>query len=431
MILEKIIPCGRKKTINKGAIMDYMKAVVKEKPYPGKDWHKGFKLVKREIPKIDNVDDVKIKVLATAICGTDVGIYNAKDSLKDSMMILPTSDVIIGHEFAGIPVDAGPSARKHIFNLLKKKYANNPIVRKFFGKRNPVQLIKNDEFIKFLEKYFYFTAEMHITCGKCVQCKAGDYHVCQNTKIKGIHDDGSYTEYLIVPSTNIRLFLKTEIPLEVIAFMDAIGNATHTVQSVDVKGKSVAILGCGVQGLMATAVAKYLGAKLIFVTDASHGEFTHEKLESTRFKLARLYGAKYCFDVSIERERDAFYKKVLEETRNAGVDAVLEMSGNYKAYEDAFKIVRMGGTISLLGIPGGHMVTDFAKHIIFPGITVKGIIGRRVWDTWDLMTQILTKGLAKKFVKTGFITHTLPLEQFNAGINAIMKGDALKVVLKP
>lgn len=411
--------------------MDYMKAVVKEKPFPGKEWHKGFKLVKRKIPIIQNPDDVKIKVLATAICGTDVGIYNAKDSLKDSMMVLKTPDVVIGHEFAGVIVDAGTSAKKHMLNLLKESYGKNPIVKNFLNRKSAQQLIKDPELIKFIEKYFYSTAEMHITCGKCVQCKAGDYHVCQNTIINGIHGDGSYAEYLIVPAQNIRLFFKKEIPLEVIAFMDAIGNATHTVQSVDIKGKSVAILGCGVQGLMATAVAKYSGAKVIFVTDASHGEFTHEKLERTRFRLARLYGAKYCYDVSIDREREVFYRKVLEETKNAGVDAVLEMSGNYKAYEDAFKIVRMGGTISLLGIPGGQMVTDFAKHIIFPGITIKGIIGRRVWDTWDLMTKILKNGLAKKFVKTGFITHTLPLEQFDEGINAIMKGDALKVVLKP
>ncbi|RCK74039.1 MAG: L-threonine 3-dehydrogenase [Ignavibacteriae bacterium] len=411
--------------------MEYMKAVVKEKPYPGKEWHKGFKLVKRGVPEVKKPDDVKIKVLATAICGTDVGIYNAKDSLKDSMMILQKDDVIVGHEFAGTIADAGTLARKHILNLLKEFYGRNTVVRKYLGKKNPQKLINDSDFIKFLEKYFYFTAEMHITCGKCVQCKAGEYHVCQNTIINGIHGDGSYAEYLVVPARNIRIFLKSDIPLEVIAFMDAIGNATHTVQSVDVKGKSVAILGCGVQGLMATAVAKYMGAKTIFVTDASHGEFTHDKLEQTRFRLARLYGAKYCYDVSIDREREMFYKKVLEETRNAGVDAVFEMSGNYKAYEDAFKVVRMGGTISLLGIPGGHMVTDFAKHIIFPGITIKGIIGRRVWETWDVMTEILKKGLAKKFVRSGFITHTLPLEQVDQGINAIMKGDALKVILKP
>lgn len=411
--------------------MQIMKAVIKEKPYPGKDWHKGFKITEKEIPEIKNSDEVKIKVLATAICGTDVGIYNAKDSLKDSMMILNTPDVTVGHEFSGKIVDAGAKAKLQLAQMLTDQVKGSSVVKKFVGRRSPIQLASDPNFFKFLDKYIYCTAEMHVTCGKCVQCKAGDFHVCKNTIIRGLHGNGSYSEYLTLPVENIRLFYKTDIPLEVIAFMDAIGNATHTVQSVDVKGKSVAILGCGVQGLMATAVAKYLGAKKIFVTDASHGDFTHDKLENSRFHLARLYGAKHCFDVSIDREKEKFYKTVLEETNGAGVDAVIEMSGNYRAYEDAFKVIRMGGTISLLGIPGGQMVTDFAQHIIFPGVTIKGIIGRRVWETWDVMTEILKRGLAKKFIKTGFITHDLPLEKIDEGINAIMKGDALKVILRP
>lgn len=411
--------------------METMKAVVKEKPFPGKEWSKGFRIVQRIVPEIQNPDDVKIKVLATAICGTDVGIYNAKDSIKDSMMILRSEDVIVGHEFAGIVYEAGSAALKHLAKLLIDMYGNKSVVKKFVSNRSAIQLSRDPRFIKFLEKYFYCSAEMHITCGECVQCKLGEFHVCENTIIKGLHDDGSYTEFLVVPARNIRLFYKTDIPLEIIAFMDAIGNATHTVQSVDIKRKTVAVLGCGVQGLMATAVAKYLGAKNIFVTDASHGEFTHEKLEKSRFRLARLYGATQCFDVSIDRERENLYKTVRAITNNAGVDAVFEMSGNYKAYEDAFKIIRRGGTISLLGIPSGQMVTDFAKHIIFPGVVIKGIIGRRVWETWDVMTAILRKGLGKKFMQTGFVTHKLPLEKVEDGINAIMKGDALKVILKP
>jgi threonine 3-dehydrogenase len=411
--------------------MKTMKAVVKEKPYPGKEWHKGFKIVKKEIPEIKKSYEVKIKIIATAICGTDVGIYSAKDSLKDSMMILQTEDVIVGHEFSGQIVEAGQKARLQIAKLLTEQESALPLVKKFIQRRTITQIAKDKELISFLEKYFYCSAEMHVTCGTCVQCKAGDRHVCRNTIIRGLHGDGSYAEYVVLPSENIRLFFKKDISPEVIAFMDAIGNATHTVQSVDIKGKSVAILGCGVQGLMATAVAKSLGAKKIFVTDASHGEFTHEKLQNSRFRLAKIYGANYCYDVSIDNEKEKFYKTVLQETNNAGVDAVIEMSGNYKAYEDAFKVVRMGGTISLLGIPGGQMVTDFAKHIIFPGVTVKGIIGRRVWDTWDIMTSILKKGLAKKFVKTGFITHELPLEKYDEGISAIIRGNALKVILRP
>jgi threonine 3-dehydrogenase len=234
-----------------------------------------------------------------------------------------------------------------------------------------------------------------------------------------------------VPAENVILFENEEIPVEVIAFMDAIGNATHTTQSVPLGGKTVAVLGCGVQGLMAIAVARSLGAAKIFATDASHGEFSHEKLVSKRFKLAELYGANYTFDVNIDREKESFHKTVMRETKDTGVDVVFEMSGNYRAYEDAFRIVRMGGTISLLGLPGGQMVVDFSKDIIFRGITVHGIIGRRVFETWDLMTKILKKGLARKFIETGFVSHDLPLEEFNTGFNAIMNGDALKVLLRP
>ncbi|MEK6570767.1 MAG: zinc-binding dehydrogenase, partial [Bacteroidota bacterium] len=262
-------------------------------------------------------------------------------------------------------------------------------------------------------------------------CSHGEKHVCRNTIIKGIQEDGGFADYVIVPAENVVLFEEDEIPVEVIAFMDAIGNATHTVQSVPIKGKTVAVLGCGVQGLMAIAVAKYCGASKIFATDASHGEFTHEKLVAKRFRLAKLYGAHHCFDVNIDREKERFHKTILEETENTGVDVVFEMSGNYRAYEDAFRIVRMGGTVSLLGLPGGQMVVDFSKDIIFRGITIHGIIGRRVFETWDLMTEILKKGLANKFIDSGFISHDLPLEEYEKGFSAIMNGDALKVLLRP
>ncbi|HEY4643578.1 MAG TPA: zinc-binding dehydrogenase, partial [Bacteroidota bacterium] len=241
----------------------------------------------------------------------------------------------------------------------------------------------------------------------------------------------AFAQFITVPAENVRIYFDGEIPPSIIAFMDAIGNATHTVQSVDVRGKNVAVLGCGVQGLMATAVTKYAGAKTIFVTDASHGKFSHEKLKNGRFRLAKLYGADECFDVHIDREREGLYQAVKDRTGDTGVDVVFEMSGNYKAYEDAFHVVRRGGAISLLGLPGGHMVVDFSKDIIFRGITIHGIIGRRVFETWDLMEKILKDGLAGEFLNSGFITHDLPLEKFEEGFQAIMEGDALKVLLRP
>ncbi|MBI3189052.1 MAG: zinc-binding dehydrogenase, partial [Ignavibacteriales bacterium] len=193
----------------------------------------------------------------------------------------------------------------------------------------------------------------------------------------------------------------------------------------------VAVLGLGVIGLMSVAIAKGAGAKKIIVTDASHGENTREKLELRKFKMARLLGADECFDVSLHDEKQEFYKFAKEQNHGAGVDAVLEMSGSYHAYEDAFKILRMGGEIAFLGLTNGTMPIDFAKHVIFPGITIHGVIGRRVWSTWDLMTDILKKGLAKRFMKAGFVSHQFPLQEFDKGFEAIASGDALKVLLRP
>jgi threonine 3-dehydrogenase len=408
-----------------------MKAVVKERPEAGKEWPKGMEFVEKEIPELKEPNDVKLRVLAAGICGTDVGIYNAKESLKEEMSGAKAPKVTIGHEFCGKIVGAGPAARNHLAQLLVERMRQRSFVKKFVGRRKAAEIARDKDLLAFLEENFNSTAEMHISCGECWQCRHGERHVCRNTVIKGIQQDGSFAEYVVVPAENVILFENEEIPVEVIAFMDAIGNATHTTQSVPLGGKTVAVLGCGVQGLMAIAVARSLGAAKIFATDASHGEFSHEKLVSKRFKLAELYGANHTFDVNIDREKESFHKTVMRETKDTGVDVVFEMSGNYRAYEDAFRIVRMGGTISLLGLPGGQMVVDFSKDIIFRGITVHGIIGRRVFETWDLMAKILKKGLARKFIETGFVSHDLPLEEFNTGFNAIMNGDALKVLLRP
>jgi len=198
-----------------------------------------------------------------------------------------------------------------------------------------------------------------------------------------------------------------------------------------VRGKAVAILGVGVIGLMSVAIAKGAGARTILVTDASHGENTHEKLVRRRFRVAKLLGADDCFDVSIPKEKQKFYKKAKQLNHGAGVDAVLEMSGSYHAYEDAFRVLRMGGEMSLLGLTSGTMQVDFSKNIIFPGVTIHGVIGRRVWSTWEMMTGLLKGGLADRFVKAGFVTHQFPLEDYDKGFKAILDGDALKVLLRP
>lgn len=408
-----------------------MKAIVKEKPIEGKEWKKGLQLIEREAPEIQKPNDIKLQVLAAAICGTDVGIYNGKQSIREEMKDLGKPYVTVGHEFCGKIVEAGDLAREHLASLVVIENGSDKTVQSFVKGRSVRDVAKDSGFIEMLTEHFVMSAEMHITCGTCYQCRTGQRHVCRHALIKGIQDDGAFAKYVVVPMENIVLFRKGEIPVEVIAFMDAIGNATHTAQSVNLMGQSVAILGCGVQGLAATAIARYSGASKIFVTDASHGDVTAEKLERGRFHIARTFGADCCFDVGLAGGREKFLGKVAEETSGTGVDAVFEMSGNYHAYFDAFDAVRMGGTISLLGLPEGDMKIDFSKAVIFKGITIHGIIGRRVFETWEVMKAMLKHGLADKLVRSGFITHDLPLEEFEDGFAAIRSGDALKVILRP
>jgi threonine 3-dehydrogenase len=409
-----------------------MNAVVKEKPQLYKAWPKGFRLTRKEIPQVRKSTDVQIKVVAGGICGTDVGIYNSKDSLKQSMSSIDSAGVTIGHEFCGRITDAGPKAKLHLAALLLRKAREYPDIARFVKHRTAAVIARDKALIGFLNEQMIATAEMHITCGECAQCRLGDYHVCTKTVIRGLHGDGAFSEYIVLPAGNLLIFRNGEIPDEIVAFMDAIGNATHTVQSLSaINGKSVAVLGIGVIGLMSVAIAKCAGAARILVTDASHGENTHEKLEKHRFRVARSLGANECFDVSIPEEKAEFYKIAKKQNHGAGVDAVLEMSGSYHAYEDAFKVMRMGGELSLLGLTSGTMAIYFSLDVIFPGRTIHGVIGRRVWSTWDMMTDLLKKGLANRFLKAGFITHQFPLEQFDKGFEAIANGDAIKVLLRP
>ena len=368
------------------------------------------------MPEATLPDDnhVLIEVSAGGICGTDVGIFNSKESIKKEMMLAAELDpIIIGHEFAGRLVDVGNGALEFLAAKL-----NFPVNSVFKNK------LFND---------YDVTAEMHITCGTCLQCRIGEKHVCKNTIIKGIHQHGAFTKYIAVPAENLVLIPRGKIPMKIMSFMDAIGNAVHTTSTIDKKDKTIAILGCGIQGLMATAISHKLGAKRIFVTDASHPNvgMTPEKLENSHFAMAKKFGADTCFDMAIPENSQKFFEFVMDETDGIGVDGILEMSGNYKAYEDAFKVLRAGGVFALLGLPSGDYKLDFAKDIIFKGATVKGIIGRRIWETWDLMTELLENGLSDTFVKNGFVTHNLKISEFEHAFEEIAAGNALKVLLRP
>jgi threonine 3-dehydrogenase len=416
-----------------------MRAIVKPRPIGDDAWPEGLTLEQIDEPQVEHPEDVKIRVVAAGICGTDVGIYRSRKALRATMSRAQSERVVIGHEFCGIPIDAGAHACLRIARILGHLATHDAVVGDYVKNRSPEQVSDDPALMSFVGENFYCSAEMHVTCGWCRQCRMGERHVCQYTRIKGVHEDGVFAEFVVVRAFNLVLFRRGEIPVDVIAFMDALGNAVHTVQEVNVTGKSVAVLGSGVQGLMATAVARHSGASEIYVTDftppssPSFPSSTHDSdhIDQTLFKLARSFGANHCFDLAQPGARDALISAVMEETDGTGVDAVLEMSGNYSAYRNGLDIVRMGGTIGLLGLPEGEFGIDFARDVIFRGITIKGVIGRRVFETWEVMRNLLKSGLAEELLGAGFVSHHLDLEDYEKGMNAILNREAIKVILKP
>jgi threonine 3-dehydrogenase len=287
----------------------------------------------------------------------------------------------------------------------------------------------------------YVTSEMHIACGYCHQCMTGRKHVCQNVRIKGVHLDGTFAEYVCVPFENLinleRFGGKAMIPPRFGAFLDALGNAVHTVMEGDVSGKTVAILGCGTQGMMATAVARALGATRIYVTDfsiSSNGtEFGHLK---RRFEIVREMGADHCFDTNEENapgQRQELFDRARDE-HGGGVDVVLEMSGAAAAYNDAGVLVKNGGQIMLLGIPSRPLPAfDIGNHVIWKGVSMHGIFGRRMFDTWYTMLDLLAadkSGLKAKLEKI-IARPPVQLEDFEHGFDLVRTQEAVKVLLTP
>lgn len=415
--------------------MAKMLALVKDRPVMSEPWPEGLRLEERPIPEVQRADQVKIEVVQAGICGTDVGIYHSKSSIKAEMAGIPADSVITGHEFCGVVTDAGEIARETLARsfLEKSRWDTDAEIRGFIKNRTYREIAEDTDFLDLLQEKFYITSEMHVTCGVCYQCRTGNGHACQNTIIKGIHEDGVFARYTLVPVWNTMLIKKGEIPPEVIAYMDAFGNALHTAQSVNLQGASVAILGTGVQGLMAAAIARQSGASLIITTDFSNPAtgFTHEKLKRNRFAIAYRVGANYCFDMAQKGARQRMIETVMRETNNTGVDAVFEMSGSPGAYVDALEIIRMGGTVSLLGIPARDITLDFSKKIIFRGLTIHGIIGRRMFGTWETMYRLLKGGMADLMVRNGYVSHKFPMSEFEKGFEAHDRGDAIKVVLVP
>ncbi|MDX9893531.1 MAG: zinc-binding dehydrogenase [Patescibacteria group bacterium] len=404
-----------------------MKALIKIHPTNPPEWYVGLNLVDKPEPAVTPSRPVKLKIISTGVCGTDVGIYQGKDSLAYTMAKNTGTETILGHEFCGQIFEIHPTAKIEVVNLLLRKKLTNQKLINFVSGQTAEQLANQPDLIDFLRDNFYVSAEMHFTCLECLQCRTGHQHVCKNTIGKGIHEDGAYTDFMVVPANRLVLFEKDEIPPEIISFMDAIGNGVHTCQSTDVVGRNILITGAGLQGLMSCAIARQLGAAKIFVTDV----VPQNKQTVDKLAIAKKLGADFTFDVGSPEGINQLKETIARETDNTGADIVFEMAGHYSAYQAALENIRMGGTMLLLGLPAGKLELDFSNQVVFKGLTIKGIYGRRVFDTWDLMRYLLANGLTETILNSGIITHQLPLSRYDEGFQALINGQAIKVLLNP
>ncbi len=340
-----------------------MKAVMKATPGPG--------LELAQVPDPTPADgEVVLQVRATSLCGTDSHIYRWDDWAQHR--IRPPR--ILGHEMYGEVVAVG----------------------------------KNVSTVRVGDRV---AAESHVTCGTCFQCRTGNAHVCKNYTILGIDRNGSFADFVNIPE---RVCWKTapEIPAELACLQEPLGNSVHAVLTEDVSGHTLLVTGCGPTGLFAIAVARTAGASLVLATDVS----------DYRLELARRVGADLAFN---PQKTDP--EVILEKTGGEGVDTGLEMSGHPSAVHLCFRYVKNAGRVSLFGLPSGPVSLDLANEVIFKGVRVYGITGRRLFDTWYRLAGLFRAGLDIKPI----VTHTFGLEDFARGFDLIRDGQCGKVVLKP
>jgi threonine 3-dehydrogenase len=337
-----------------------MKALVKRSPEPG-IWMEDVPM-----PTI-STNEVLVKVEKTAICGTDVHIYNWDDWSQRTIH----PPLIIGHEFVGEIVELGLGV--HNYSV---------------GDR--------------------VSAEGHITCDMCRNCRAGRRHLCTDTKGIGVNRDGAFAEYITVPASNLWL-IPDEIPSEIAACFDPLGNATHCALSFTVVGEDVLITGAGPIGIMAAGICRYIGARHIVVTD----------INDFRLELAGKMGATHLVNVARESLDEAMRAQNIHE----GFDIGLEMSGNPEAFNDMLHHMYHGGRVALLGILPAKTLIDW-DQVIFKGLHIKGIYGREMFETWYKMTQMVAGGLDL----TPVLTHRLAIDDYMVGFEAMKKGECGKVV---
>jgi threonine 3-dehydrogenase len=332
---------------------------------------KGLHVEKIQVPSIGPTE-VLVRVKATSICGTDLHIYGW-DRWSQGRIKPP---VTLGHEFCGIVEQVGEE----------------------------VSALKAGDRV---------SAEMHLNCGHCHQCRLGQAHICQNLRIIGIDLDGAFAEFVKIPATNIWK-LDPAIPEHCAAILDPLGNAVHTVLAGTIAGQTVLVTGCGPIGLMSIAVAKACGSSTVFATETN----------PHRRELAQEMGANYVLNPATEDP----VKKILEATGGTGVDVLLEMSGNPLAIQQGFRALRAGGRASLLGIPTENVPLDLVQDVIFKGATVQGIYGRRMYETWVQMTALLKAGRVNLEPLFG---ERIELENFEAAFAKLQNGLAGKILMYP
>jgi threonine 3-dehydrogenase len=342
-----------------------MQAVVKAHAAPG--------IELREVPvPTPGPGEVLVRVQSASVCGTDLHIFNW-DPWAQGRIHPP---LIPGHEFCGAVAAVGRG----------------------------VTTVKEGDLV---------SAEMHVACGKCLQCRTGLAHICQHVRILGVDADGAFAGYAIIPETNIWKLSPT-IPHDYASLLDPLGNAVHTVLAGDIAAKTVVITGCGAIGLFSIAVAKACGAARVFALEVN----------AHRRGVATEMGA----DLALDPAVDNVEEQILETTGGTGVDVLLEMSGHPAAMRLGFALLRTGGRASLLGIPSRPVELDFAKDIIFKGATVQGINGRKMFETWFQMEALLATG---KLNLEPVITHRLKLSEFTQAMELLRTGEAIKVIMRP
>jgi threonine 3-dehydrogenase len=343
-----------------------MKAIIKAERGPG------FTMVDKPVPDTLGRSEVLVRILATSICGTDVHIY--KWDKWSAGRIKPP--LTVGHEFSGEVVKIGEDVRS----------------------------VKVGDIV---------SAETHIVCGVCEFCREGNSHICKDTKIIGVDTDGCFAEYARMPAQNL-IKDTTGLDPKYLSVQEPLGNAVHTMLHFDITAKTVAVVGCGPIGLMGVNIAKAVGATKIIAIE----------INDYRIALAKELGA----SVVINPLKEDVVQRVLEETGGVGVDVVTEFSGNKSAIEAAFKYIKAGGKMSMLGIVPESIEIDLSNDVIFKGVTIYGVIGRKMFTTWNQVQGLLESG---KLDIEKIVTHAFALEDFEAAMAVMRSGNSGKVVMIP